>query len=125
MDLLLYLVHICAHPGDGVKARKSVCVGVGGMRPRRQDSYWSMWKVDTEGTLRAVTGEIEEIHSIRKEALPGLGSDAASPRCCGSLLHASAHHPSSPFLLLTVRLYDHSSDSGKTDEPQFSLEGSS
>lgn len=93
-----------------------MCAGVGEMGQRRWDSYWSMWEVDTEGTLREVTGEIEEIHNIREEALPERGSDAASPRFCGSLLHASAHHPSSLFLLLTVSLYGHSSESGKKDE---------
>lgn len=64
-------------------------------------------KVDTEGTLRDLTGEMDEIY-IRKWVFHGLGNDVASSRFCDSFICASTHHPSFLFPLLTGNLYSHS-----------------
>lgn len=77
-----------------------------GVRQRMGDCCWSVWEVGMEGTVREVTGEMEEIHSIGKR--PSLGSevmllnlDSVAPLC------VSSYHPSILFLS-TGSLYSHS-----------------
>ena len=70
-----------------------------GVRQRMGDCCWSVWEVGMEGTLREVTGEMQEIHSTGKR--PSLclevmlsNLDSVAPLCVSSYRHSILFLPS-------------------------------